>query len=152
MLVARLQTADYIPFEIKRAFIQAPEPTCPEQHMWQEFIARMSLDALGETGESERDKHENALLEAWRWWRHFSEDVTEALDLSGIDRRLQGIVVAEIGRIKPELRTKIEEPPPVKVKPPTIELTASVKNNTGESTTKKYKVEIKKKRKTKKRR
>lgn len=160
MLIGRLQTSDEeIPYEIMRAFRAAPDPICSEQKLWIEVACRLALDAIGETGESEPDEHEEALLAAWRWWAGSIEDVHETLDLAGIDRELRGVMVTEINRLRPKLKAdvtdryaKFAKAARAKSAARKIQLTTSPEKTTRESTKRAFKLVIKKKRKGVKRR
>ena len=70
MSTRRLSNIDSIPHSVTRAFRNASEPKTSQEVLWREVAARMTLDALGYTGlTGERDKHDNAVREARRWFK-----------------------------------------------------------------------------------
>lgn len=76
----RIAYVPEIPSAVRRAFLCAEEPSCPEEALWRERAARMILDALGYTGlVGKRKKHNDAVRYARRWLRGFYEtnDVPE---------------------------------------------------------------------------
>lgn len=84
MISARITLFSFVPFPIRRAFAQAGEPTCSEETLWRETIARAVLDALGYTGvQSEADEHLNVIVDARDWFAR-GENVEDVFDLAGI--------------------------------------------------------------------
>lgn len=84
MLARRIGLLNFVPLKVRAIFVQAPDPVCERQHLWQECVARVVLDALGVTGESEPKEH-NAVIESARMWFKKSPDFSEVFALSGIE-------------------------------------------------------------------
>lgn len=77
-LSERISISTKLPFEVRRAFANAPEPDGEERNqvmLWRECAARAIMDALGFTGHTEIDKHNAVLEEAQRWFKYSHEDV-----------------------------------------------------------------------------
>lgn len=70
MSVRRLSNIYNIPHAVTKAFRNANKPKSPEEILWREVAARITLDGLGYTGlTGEPDKHDHAVREARRWFR-----------------------------------------------------------------------------------
>jgi hypothetical protein len=86
LLAERMSANPDIPFEIRKTFANAEEPSGPNCEiiiMWREVVARAIMDALGYTGQTEPDKH-NAILREAQWWFKYSPDLQEVFDFAGI--------------------------------------------------------------------
>ena len=59
-------------------------PSCPEEHLFQEIVARAVLDALGHTGLNDAAQHNQAVREA-RVWFKFGENTQLYCDMAGLD-------------------------------------------------------------------
>lgn len=70
MSTRRLVVIVTVPSCIKKVFNSAPEPATPEEKLWRERAARMTLDALGYTNLTmKRKRHNEAVRYARRWFR-----------------------------------------------------------------------------------
>jgi len=59
-----------VPPAIKKVFNSAPDPATPEERLWRERAARMTLDALGHTNLTMKKKrHNEAVRYSRRWFR-----------------------------------------------------------------------------------
>jgi hypothetical protein len=68
-----------IPLPVKKAFNNAPSPATPEERLWRERAARMTLDALGYTNLTMKPKrHNEAVRYARRWYRGLFEEAAES--------------------------------------------------------------------------
>jgi hypothetical protein len=68
-----------IPLDIKKVFNNASEPVSPEERLWRERAARMTLDALGHTNLTMKPKrHDEAVKYARRWFRGLFEDAPKS--------------------------------------------------------------------------
>lgn len=118
MLSRRIGQANFLPFDVRSAWIQAGDPSCPEQELFRETIARAILDALGYTGLSEPDEHFFAVLDARDWFEK-SQDLAYIFELAGVhpvlirDTILKTKPLTEVsdrGRAKPSAPTfKVEK-------------------------------------------
>lgn len=78
MSTRRLAVIVTVPPYIKKVFNSAPEPATPEERLWRERAARMTLDALGHTNLTMKKKrHNEAVRYARRWFRGIYEGVHE---------------------------------------------------------------------------
>lgn len=84
MIHLRLSSAPFLPFEIRRAFMQAPECSSDEQSLWREVLARVILDALGYTGQGTEREHAQVIKEARDWFVN-SQDMVTVFDLAGVE-------------------------------------------------------------------
>lgn len=70
MSTRRLAVIVSVPPYAKKVFNSAPEPATPEERLWRERAARMTLDALGYTNLTMKKKrHNEAVRYARRWFR-----------------------------------------------------------------------------------
>ena len=70
MSTRRLVAIVTVSSHIKKVFKSAPKPVTPEENMWRERAARMTLDALGHTNLTMKKKrHNEAIRYARRWFR-----------------------------------------------------------------------------------
>jgi hypothetical protein len=94
-----------VPADIKKDFRTAPDTYFPEERLWRERAARMTLDALGHTNLTVKPKeHNEAVKYARRWFRGvFNEhpdpamvdDVQATFDYAGVElSRVKSIVLA----------------------------------------------------------
>jgi len=75
MSTRRLIAIETIPPYIKKVFNSASEPRTPEERLWRERAARMTLDALGHTNLTMKPtRHNEAVRYARRWFRGIFED------------------------------------------------------------------------------
>lgn len=84
-LSERIPSNPNLPFEVRQVFATAKEPEGLERNtivLWREVVARLIMDALGYTGQTEPDKHNIILLEAQKWFRYSREDMQEVFDLA----------------------------------------------------------------------
>jgi hypothetical protein len=66
----RLAVIVSVPPYIKKVFNSAPGPVSPEERLWRERAARMTLDALGHTNLTMKKKrHNEAVRYSRRWFR-----------------------------------------------------------------------------------
>lgn len=86
-LSERISISTKLPFEVRRAFANAPEPEGEDRNhvlLWREAAARAIMDALGFTGHTEIDKHNAVLGEAQRWFKYSPEDVRLTFEYAGL--------------------------------------------------------------------
>ena len=70
MSTRRLAVIASVPSYVKKVFNSAPAPATPEERLWRERAARMTLDALGYTNLTMKKKrHNEAVRYARRWFR-----------------------------------------------------------------------------------
>ena len=70
MSTRRLAAIPSVPPSIKKVFNNAPEPVTPEERLWRERVARMTLDALGHTNLTTKPRRHNETVRyARRWYR-----------------------------------------------------------------------------------
>lgn len=70
MSTRRLVVIEDIPPCIQKVFNSAPRSTTPEERLWRERAARMTLDALGYTNlTTKKKRHNEAVRYARRWFR-----------------------------------------------------------------------------------
>ena len=84
MLSDRIIQATYLPFEIRKIFQNAEEATCERQDLWRGVIARAIFDALGFTGQSEKEKHEGDVESAREWFENGGNDLEEVFILANL--------------------------------------------------------------------
>lgn len=84
MLSDRIIQATYLPFEIRKIFQNAEEATCERQDLWRGVIARAIFDALGFTGQSEKEKHEGDVKSAREWFESGGNDLEEVFTLANL--------------------------------------------------------------------
>lgn len=84
MLSDRIIQATYLPFEIRKIFQNAEEATCERQDLWRGVIARAIFDALGFTGQSEKEKHEGDVKSAREWFENGGNDLEEVFILANL--------------------------------------------------------------------
>ena len=78
MSTRRLAVILTVPPYIKKVFNSAPEPVSPEERLWRERAARLTLDALGHTNLTMKPKrHHEAVRYARRWYRGMFEEVPD---------------------------------------------------------------------------
>ncbi len=78
MSTRRLSSIVTIPPFIKKVFKTAPTPATPEERLWRERVARMTLDALGYTNLTmKRLRHNEAVRYARRWYRGLFVDLED---------------------------------------------------------------------------
>jgi hypothetical protein len=64
-----------VPAEIKKVFRLSSEPVSPEERLWRERAARMTLDALGYTNLTVKPlEHNETVRYARRWFRQLFVD------------------------------------------------------------------------------
>ncbi len=89
MSTRRLVVILSVPPYAKKVFNSAPKPATPEERLWRERAARMTLDALGHTNLTmKKTRHNEAVRYARRWFRGIyegtHEDGVDALELSDV--------------------------------------------------------------------
>ena len=84
MSVKRARTSELVPKTVRRAFELIELPTCLEQRLIQEIVARAVLDACGQTGLQSKTQHDRHVREA-RIWFKFGDNVEMLLELAGLD-------------------------------------------------------------------
>jgi hypothetical protein len=82
----RIVTMGEIPFNIRKAFYNSPEPVTPYDYLWREVAARLILDAIGLTGHHNKPyMHNEAVRSARNWFNLNDVDVNEVFDLAGLE-------------------------------------------------------------------
>lgn len=67
-----------VPIIIKGVFNQVDDPSTPEEELWRERAARMTLDALGFTHITTKPlRHNESVRYARRWFRGIYEDLPQ---------------------------------------------------------------------------
>lgn len=79
----KLIALKWAPAVVRQAFRRANDPLGPEECMWREVAARLTLDALGHTGLAQTD-HRKAVRDARIWFTH-SKDVCEVFDMAEVN-------------------------------------------------------------------
>ena len=75
MSTRRLAMIKAVPMSVKNVFRTAEEASTPEERLWRERAARMTLDALGYTNLTVKPwEHNEAVRYARRWFRGMFED------------------------------------------------------------------------------
>ena len=70
MSTRRLAVIVSVPPYVKKVFNSAPEPATPEERLWRERAARMTLDAMGYTNLTmKKTRHNETVRYARRWLR-----------------------------------------------------------------------------------
>lgn len=89
-LSERIADNPEIPFEIRKVFVNAGKPDgwmAPWTILWRECVARAILDALGYTGQTEKDRHFAIQREAQRWFL-YSGDLVEVFELADLPLKI----------------------------------------------------------------
>lgn len=88
MSTRRLSMIRDVPGYIKQIFANARPPVSPEQRLWRERAARLSLDSLGYTNLTVKPhEHNEAVRYARRWFRGMfvpDDDPYATFDAAGI--------------------------------------------------------------------
>lgn len=83
----RISSNPNLPYGVRKAFAGAPDPEGWTRNwtlLWRECVARVVMDALGFTGQTEVDKHNAIMLDAQRWFKYCHEDMREVFDLADL--------------------------------------------------------------------
>ena len=78
MSTRRLVVIKTVPLYVKKVFNSASVPRTPEERLWRDRAARMTLDSLGHTNLTMKKKrHNEAVRYARRWFRGMLMDHPE---------------------------------------------------------------------------
>lgn len=87
MSTRRIAIISTVPQVIKEVFRRISSPRTPEEHLWRERAARMTLDALGYTNLTVKpDEHNETVRYARRWFKRLyvnHPDIAETDDPDG---------------------------------------------------------------------
>jgi hypothetical protein len=112
-MAARRLSKSLLP-AIRRIFYKANPPVSPEEAMWRERAARLTLDALGHTNLTRKaHEHNAAVIYARRWFRGMYDDPqnSEKVDNSratfecaGLDMHFEAVREVVLSRHIPRMR------------------------------------------------
>jgi hypothetical protein len=110
-----------VPPYVQKVFNSARPPVSPEERLWRERAARMTLDALGQTNLTTKHvRHNEAVKYARRWFRGVYEDhpnvketdsPTATFDAGGLIgfKQIRDAVLAIEPHLYPEKDAPLEE-------------------------------------------
>ena len=103
-----------IPERIKRAFTSGGVLQTPEQELWRERAARMTLDALGFTNLTvKKREHNEVVTYARRWFRGFYDDPADDTPVDNVEATFDyaGVALVPVRESVLEIKPKLFELP-----------------------------------------
>lgn len=103
-IAEKIATSSKMPYEIRKGFANAAEPDEVNKGqvlMWREVAARLTMDALGNTGQSEPDRHLHIMNEAQKWFSQDLEDVSLVFEYAQVPLEImRGVIIDNFGLTK----------------------------------------------------